>query len=103
MTEADALQRWCPYAHHSDGGSTSFEYGAPVIRLGTAEVKCIGSHCMAWRWSRAKETAAYLQAVQERMKSTGENFNVATNKVYAEIGSTFDKTEGFCGAFGAES
>ena len=62
---------------------------------------CISSSCMAWRWSRAKETKAYLDAVQARMKATGENFNIATQAVYKELGSTFEKTEGYCGAFGA--
>lgn len=62
--------------------------------------RCIASTCMAWRWSRAKETKAYLDAVQARMAATKENFNVATNKVWAEIGSTFEQTEGYCGLAG---
>jgi hypothetical protein len=55
---------------------------------------------MAWRWSRAKETKSYLDAVQARMKETGENFNVASNKVFADVGATFEQVEGFCGLAG---
>lgn len=61
---------------------------------------CVASSCMAWRWSRAKETQTYLDAVQARMKETGENFNVASNKVFAELGATFDQVEGYCGLAG---
>lgn len=58
---------------------------------------CVASYCMAWRWSRAKETAAYLDAVRARMKETGEDFNKCTVKVWAESGSSFEQTEGYCG------
>ncbi len=55
---------------------------------------------MMWRWSRAKETKAYLDEVQRFMAETGENFNTATNKIYAKLGSTFERTEGYCGLAG---
>jgi hypothetical protein len=61
---------------------------------------CLGAKCMAWRWSRAKETKAYLDAVQAEMKASSTNFNVASNKVWAELGSTFEKAEGYCGLAG---
>ena len=61
---------------------------------------CCGSSCMAWRWSRAKETKAYLDAVQAHMKANNVGFNVATEKVWKELGSTFEQTEGYCGLAG---
>lgn len=61
---------------------------------------CYGDVCMMWRWSRAKETKAYLDEVQRFMAETGENFNSATNKIYAKLGSTFERTEGYCGLAG---
>jgi len=62
--------------------------------------RCLSDTCMMWRWSRAKETKAYLDEVQRFMAETGENFNAATNKIYAKLGSTFERTEGYCGLAG---
>jgi ElaB/YqjD/DUF883 family membrane-anchored ribosome-binding protein len=62
--------------------------------------RCIGSECMAWRWSEEKRTAAYLQAVVEHMKSTGETFNKATQEVVKRR-DEFAHTEGYCGLAGA--
>lgn len=83
MTEEQAITAYCPntFACNDIG-------------------RCMASQCMAWRWSRAKDTSAYLDAVQARMKEAGENFNVATGKVWAERGPSFEKIEGYCGVFG---
>lgn len=43
---------------------------------------CIASACMAWRWSEAKRTAAFLEAVQAHMATQAKpNFNTATQAV----------------------
>ena len=64
------------------------------------QLHCYGSKCMAWRWSRAKETKAFLEAVQVCMKETKKDFAKATQIVFAERGATFDQTEGYCGLAG---
>lgn len=65
----------------------------------TAEkvVRCEASKCMAWRWSRAKETKAFLDAVRALMSEKKIDFSKATNEVFAERGATFEQIEGFCG------
>lgn len=82
MTEKEAETKWC--------------YRSKVGEAWT----CSASNCMAWRWARAKETQSYLDAVQKRMKDEGENFAKASHHVYAEMGSHFEKTEGYCGLAG---
>lgn len=101
-TPEQAKQMWCPHAVASHT-NPRFGFEELTIYGENPPIKtfpCIGSACMAWRWSRAKETKAYLDAVQAHMKETGDNFNVATNKVWAQIGSTFERTEGYCGLAG---
>ena len=83
MTEAEARDRWCPLSFNRDG-----------------LLPCGASGCMAWRWSRAKETKAYLEAVQQLMKTSGVDFKLASNKIWAESGSTFERTDGYCGLAG---
>jgi hypothetical protein len=47
MTEAEALKKWCPYAvpFGTEGGNRAKD-GAV-----TSPTCCVGSDCMAWRWS----------------------------------------------------
>ena len=42
--EGDAKSKWCPFARMSEAGSTYNRCGP------AADLECIGSHCMAWRW-----------------------------------------------------
>ena len=86
MTEADAKDKTCHVTLANVADDCPFS--------------CRASECMAWRWSRAKETKAYLDAVQAHMKAKGVNFNIATNAVWAELGSTFEQVEGYCGLAG---
>jgi hypothetical protein len=49
MTEADAKTKWCPFVR-CDGTNRhwgSDHEAAPISR-------CVGSRCMAWRWSNWK-------------------------------------------------
>lgn len=89
LAEDEAQEKWCPYRDEQ-----RTEWHTKLFD------RCVASKCMAWRWARAKETKAYLDAVQKHMKDTGDNFNKATQKVYAEIGSTFEQVEGYCGLAG---
>lgn len=101
-SETEAGEKWCPHAiaSHTNprGGFEPREIWGETAPLKV--FPCIGSNCMSWRWSRAKETKAYLDAIQAHMKETGDNFNIATNKVLALVGSTFEHTEGYCGLAG---
>lgn len=48
ITEYDAKNRWCPFARLSEMGGT-FNRCGPA-----ANVECIGSQCMAWRWDSSR-------------------------------------------------
>lgn len=64
---------------------------------------CIGSDCAAWRWSRAKETNAYQDAVKRYMgEHPGTTPAKALAAVYAEHPNPeeFEHTEGYCGLGG---
>lgn len=65
-----------------------------------SEGRCIGSKCMAWRWSRARETKEYVQACADYMKAHGVSANVAMQKVFAEHGAKYENIEGYCGLAG---
>lgn len=99
MTEDEALKKACcgPWAVNWAGRIDS----VAAIQATQAQT-CIASSCMAWRWSEEKRTAAYLQAVVEHMKATGDNFNKATQEVVKRR-EEFTHTEGFCGLAGAPS
>lgn len=93
LSNKAASEKWCPMVRLRTIADA-------IERLDGGGYACIGDGCMAWRWSRAKETAAYLDAVRTRMKETGEDFNKCTVKVWAESGSSFEQTEGYCGLSG---
>lgn len=55
MTEDEAKTKWCPFAQTviSDGNAGNrLSYGTPRFSVGeiTADTRCLGSGCMAWRW-----------------------------------------------------
>lgn len=98
MTPDEAKTKWCPYVRaqlyqrtHNDNPPVNRDSWAP---------DCIAGDCMAWRWSRAKETKAFLVAVQAEMKAKGIDFARATQSVFADRGATFEQTEGYCGLAG---
>jgi hypothetical protein len=53
MTEEQARENWCPFAHVMlttsafGGGVAANRYGNDMIPLKT---RCIASRCMGWRW-----------------------------------------------------
>lgn len=74
-TEAEAAERWCPFAMVAEGGSNvPFSFNRVQHRVGSQigappGAMCIGSKCMAFRWAAA-----------------------STNPL--------DERRGYCGAFG---
>jgi hypothetical protein len=44
MTEADAKNRWCPFARSLRGANRDIEGGPDHA------CRCLASGCMAWRW-----------------------------------------------------
>jgi len=118
VTEDEAQTKWCPFSRllshtfSNDGQGRTYsggysynrspdpnEVNAPYLPHGAT---CIGSGCMAWRWSEPKRTAAFLEAVQAHMKAQDKpNFNTAVQAVYAETGGQFERVEGACGLAGA--
>lgn len=100
MTEAEARELIC--------------CGPPAVALATRAAhdkytaathnsyNCCASACAAWRWSEAKRSAAFLEAVQAHMQGMAKpNFNIAVQAVYAERGGQFERVEGYCGLAGA--
>lgn len=81
--EADANSKWCHLGIVSD-----------------TAVGCAGSQCMAWRWSRAKETKAYIEAVRAYMAEHKIDFSKAAQKVFETDGAKFEQVEGYCGLAG---
>lgn len=68
--------------------------------------KCAGTACMGWRWSEARRTTAFVEAVQQRIREQSKpgkpySHNKAIAEVYAEIGDKLVRTEGYCGVAGA--
>lgn len=61
MTEDDAKQKWCPFARvvqysSNDGGPPPAPGNRCILTANVTEAlngatTCIGSQCMAWRWS----------------------------------------------------
>lgn len=86
MTEDEALRTTC---HRT---------------IGTGAIgSCVASKCSAWRWSEAKRTLAFLEAVQAHMKAQPKpNFNTSVAAVYAETGGQFERSEGYCGLAGVQ-
>lgn len=54
MTEPEAKTKWCPFTrqtYHEYGAYNRQSNGAPLDTC-----CCIGSQCMAWRWSTERST-----------------------------------------------
>lgn len=87
MTEDEAKTKWCPKAGEN--------------RFNRQDEQCLASACAVWRWSEAKRSAAFLEAVQARMQGQSKpNFNTAVQEVYADTGGRFARVEGYCGLAG---
>lgn len=111
MTEDEAMTKWCPFVRLADRTTASLEFAYNRRHISDDDdaldatcdppLRCIASYCMAWRWSDAKRTAAFLDAVQAHMKaSPNPNFAKSTQAVYAERGREFENSEGYCGLAG---
>lgn len=98
MTEDEAKTKWCPMARvDSTAANRGDQYGFQIDR----DPCCIGSACMAWRWSEPKRTLAFLEAVKTHMQGQAKpNFNTAVQAVFAETGGQFERVEGGCGLAG---
>ncbi|CAN7304501.1 hypothetical protein LJR164_001591 [Phenylobacterium sp. LjRoot164] len=98
MTEDEAKTKWCPHAvaSHTDprgiSGYARPELGLPVDTFIHA---CIGSACMAWRWSVDRTVPADISTIAAHMRthSVGPlDASGATNKTVRT---------GYCGLAGA--
>jgi hypothetical protein len=100
MTEDEAKTKWCHAftASHTDPRAREYANGpeaGPFIHA------CIGSSCMAWRWTEAKRAQAFDEAVRAFMRTQDKpNAATAIQKLYAERGHEFERTEGGCGLAG---
>lgn len=115
-TEEEAKTKWCPHTRvvwTSGNGPANRDMETKAEWPDTfpdfaKQTSCIGSKCMAWRWSEAKRTKAFVEAVQQRIKekSTKDkpySHNKAIAEVYAEIGDKLVHSEGYCGLAGPAS
>lgn len=83
-SEQDAKQRWCPMAQVGRGPNRLLP-GEDNDRL-----RCIGSGCMAWRWSPSKEPLPLHEVTGRAV-----GLKMALQPTVYETG--------YCGAFGAPS
>lgn len=98
MTEAEAKGKTC-----CGPPAVTIAVMASRIAIDQNSFNCAASACAAWRWSEAKRTAAFLEAVKDHMRGMPKpNFNVALQAVYAERSVEFERTEGYCGLAGAD-
>lgn len=102
MTEEEAKGKWCPFARVGGGPEVWNHVNRGVLSDGSPGLiraaTCVGSACMAWEWSEAKRSLAFLEAVQAHMKASAKpNFNKSVSEVWTESGGQFERVEGDCG------
>lgn len=90
-TPEQAMQMSCCVGNPSDNPSM--------------KMPCISEKCMAWRWSQAKQTAAYSKAVIEhavaaRKDNPKHKLTESYTHVLLEQGGALERTEGYCGIAG---
>jgi len=61
MTEDEAKTKWCPWARVRGGESrfSSYREGIGHISLPHSGTHCLGSGCMAWRWSELESRTGH--------------------------------------------
>ena len=69
MTEDEALTKWCPHARIANRDLDAEPAPPAYNRLSFGEgafdasdyatTLCVGSHCMAWRWTGYAEISGY--------------------------------------------
>lgn len=90
MTEDEAKTKWCPFVRVAGAVTTNdpptmIGCAATNRNVNPADVHCIGSACMAWRWSRDAEWQAKAEAE------------------YRRSGRIIAPTDGYCGLAGRPS
>ncbi len=79
-TESEAKTKWCPFARVLHSYTSSYGglgYAAGVKRIDESQhrgSKCLGSACMAWRWSSAK---GLTYRPQESLSGIGTAFGTS--------------------------
>lgn len=103
MTEDEAKTKWCPHAvashtdprvkvQYADDGTVCLE---PVFRH-----NCIGSACMAWRWSNDRDLADNPKLCRVRNKD-GSTTVVSKSTAKARGWEVVADNTGYCGLAGA--
>lgn len=85
LSEEDAKQTECPFMVDAVTGEA---------------IKCLGTGCMAWRWTEEKKTDAYLQDCADFARENKVSVSNAFQRVWAEKRGTYKNTEGYCGRVG---
>lgn len=96
MTEDEAKTKWCPFARAPLGVDGQVPVGASVVGRRTtgepdAACLCIGSACMAWRWTAKPRTGRYHE-VEDFTVSSGRRREALPD----EVG------DGYCGLAGSQ-
>lgn len=107
MTKEEAKKKWCPHVRFgtlppltpvtSANRWINAQQGA---LLNPEDCRCIASECMAWRWSEATRTKAYIADVVAHAQKTGDNINKSMDAVWKAKGASYGHTEGYCGLAG---
>jgi len=111
MTEADAKQRWCPFARvwHCDGehgdvtGVAINRFASEHDPIRDTNARCIGSMCMAWRTTHV-EIQEERFAQEARPEGEGwEPFSDSPRNCAWKRTLAAPVTHGFCGLAGGSA
>ena len=70
MTEDEAKEKWCPFARLGFSGRPGSAAVNRILDVDNPAImdnltQCIGSDCMAWRWSKLPNHVSQMQMITD--------------------------------------
>ena len=100
VTEKEAKERWCPFAQFGSGCNRKLAESSEPL----SACMCIASQCMAWRWMPLMADQPFMDAIKDRMESSGDSHPKAVKYVrthLSDYGLPDKPFRGICGLAGA--